>query len=249
MEQIIQFQITVSDSYWTRWQWSRIFTEFLPLFPANDCSDQAEHYYILGHWVFWDVRQCSLVGYTNLSQTHCLHLDGSSELAASNFKVELFYLEDRCSRCLLNLVSYQTTWCHIPGHQNLGSPLWEPPTTPSYIIYLMIYTCRHKYCMDVQSPIIWQILAHEMFSFNNSKRIKIILVVGIIPGQLWKPFALMNKYGRNWNTFSFLNTRQALVGRIRQQICMWMDFSPKTYTSYTFLFKLRQFLCSAANYC
>jgi hypothetical protein len=59
-----------------------------------------------------------------------------------------------------------------------------------------------------------------MFFFSNSKRIKITVVAGIIPGQLWKPFALMNKDGRNWNTFSFLNTRQALVGRIRQQICV-----------------------------
>jgi hypothetical protein len=99
-----------------------------------------------------------------------------SELAASNFKVELFYFEDWWSRCLLNLVSYQTTWCHIPGNQNLGSPLWEPPTTPSYIIHLIIYTCRCKYCMDVHSLIIWQILAHEIcFPSITVKGLKLYL--------------------------------------------------------------------------
>lgn len=75
-----------------------------------------------------------------------------------------------------------------------------------------------------------------MFFFTNNKNIKVILKVGIIPGQLWKPFALMNKDGRNWNTFSFLNTRQALVGRIRQQnlctlVYRWTSVH-KTYTSY-----------------
>jgi hypothetical protein len=36
----------------------------------------------------------------------------------------------------------------------------------------------------------------EVIFFTISKRIKITIEIGIIPGQLWKPFELMNKDGR-----------------------------------------------------
>jgi len=154
----------VSDSYWTRWQCRRIFHGVSSTLPCQWLPRSGRT--LLYPWSP-SLLGCEAMRFGRIHKfiRNLLPLPWGqqSELAASNFKVERTLLPWRWRQQVC--IKFNILPNYMVSHPRTPKSWVNTVRTSNHslIHYIFNYlSCRHKYCMDVQSLIIWQILAHEI---------------------------------------------------------------------------------------